>query len=74
MTILIQAKLKSSDDQTNINKYRVAANITTNNLSMKHHSKIDDDDKLLPFYIVPKCIRNQHNELEIDRTIATSLD
>ena len=28
MTTLIKTKLKKSDDQTNIDKYRVAANIT----------------------------------------------
>ena len=28
MITFIKAKLKKSDDQTNINKYRVAANIT----------------------------------------------
>ena len=28
MTTFIKAKLKKSDDQTNIDKYRVAANIT----------------------------------------------
>ena len=28
MTTFIKAKLKKSDDQTNIEKYRVAANIT----------------------------------------------
>ena len=28
MTIFIKTKLKKSDDQTNIDKYRVAANIT----------------------------------------------
>ncbi len=30
MTTFIKAKLKKSDNQTNLDKYRVAANITEN--------------------------------------------
>ena len=35
MTTFIKAKLKNSDDQKNINKYRVAANITENHIISK---------------------------------------
>ena len=35
MTTFIKAKLKKSDDQTNIKKYRVAANITEHHIITK---------------------------------------
>ena len=34
MTTFIKAKLKKSDDQTNIDKYRVTANITENHITL----------------------------------------
>ena len=37
MATFIKAKLKKSDDQTNIDKHRVYANLPKN-----HHSKIHD--------------------------------
>ena len=45
MATLIKGKLKKSDDNTNIDKYRVAASITeyhiiSNQSSEDHHSKI----------------------------------
>ena len=47
MTTFIKAKIKKSDDQTNIDKYRVDANITKYNFISKlvllriiHHIKI----------------------------------
>ena len=42
MTTFIKAKLEKSDDQMNIDKYRVAANITEYQikLSKSQHSKI----------------------------------
>ena len=44
MTTIIKAKLRKSDDQTNIDKYRVAAKITGYhiNLPKNHHTKIHD--------------------------------
>ncbi len=35
MTTFIKVKLKKSDNKTNIDKYRVAANITENNIPTK---------------------------------------
>ena len=35
MTTFIKTKFKVSDDQTNIDKYRLAANITENNIISK---------------------------------------
>ena len=47
MTTFIKTKLKKSDDQTNIDKYRVAANNTeyhiSNHTNNNHHSIIHDD-------------------------------
>ena len=44
MTTSIKAKLKKSDDPTNIDKYRVAVNIKKNYIkitfTMNHHSKM----------------------------------
>ena len=46
MTTFMKMKLKKLDDQTNINKYREAANITENHIKINHpknhHSKIHD--------------------------------
>ena len=42
MTTFIKAKIKKSDDQTNIDKYRVAANTIKYN-----HSKIDNDKVII---------------------------
>ena len=39
MTTFIKAKLKKSDDQTNIDKYRVAANITENHIISKSYEE-----------------------------------
>ncbi len=50
MTIYIKSKLQKSDDQTNIDKYRVA-NIKKYdikyNLPKNHHSKIHDDKAII---------------------------
>ena len=60
------AKLKKSDDHMNIDKYRVAANITEYHI-ISNLSKIHDDKantsckKSYAFYVLPKCIRNHHN-------------
>ena len=58
MITFIKTNLKKSDDLTNIDKYRVAANITENHIISK-----------LIRYIVPNCIRNHHTEFQFDRTI-----
>ncbi len=53
MTTFIKAKLKKSDDQMNIDKFRVAANIIEyhniykNNLPKNHHSRIHDDKAII---------------------------
>ena len=52
MTTFIKAKLKNLDDQKNIDKYRVAANITeyhsiSKYLSRDQHSKIHDDKTII---------------------------
>ncbi len=56
MTTIIKANLKKSDDQKNINKYRVAANITEYiyikiNLLENHHSKVHNDKIFISFMI-----------------------
>ena len=48
MTTFIKTKIKRSDDQTTIEKYKVAANITDItfikiNLSQNHQSKIHEE-------------------------------
>ena len=73
MTTLIKKNLKESDGQTNIDKYRVAANITE--LYFELDGRTDFLVKIigfLGFYVLPNCIRN-HNEFEIDRTILTCI-
>ncbi len=53
MTTFIKKKFKISDDQTNIEKYRLAANITEYHiiskliLQKKHYSKIYDDKVII---------------------------
>ncbi len=52
-------KLKQSDDKTNVDKYRIAANITEYHIMSKLNflnSKIHDDDAM----IVCKNVKNQH--------------
>ena len=61
MTTFIKAKFKKSDDQTNIDKYRVAANITEYhiqkyvkvNLTKNHPFKIFDDEAI---FSCTKCM------------------
>ncbi len=72
MTTFIKAKLKKSDDQTNIDNYRVAAKISEYhikiNLPQYQNSKIHDD------IIIPckKCLNGRtdflvpNTEFEID--------
>ena len=56
MTTFIKAKLKKADDQTNIEKYKVAANITEYhnkiNLNFKIHNQVGN-------YRMQKC-QNQY--------------
>ncbi len=52
MTSFIKAKLKKSDDQTNIDKYRIAANITEYyiikiSLPKNLHSIIPEDKAII---------------------------
>ena len=47
MTTFIKAKLKKSDDQKNIDKFRVAANIKKNVFPKNHHSKILYDNAII---------------------------
>ncbi len=81
MTTFMKTKFKKSDYQTNIDKYRLAANIY-------HYSQIHEDNAIFSCknvknqhirngrmdlsscYIVPNCIRNHHTECEIDMTIS----
>ncbi len=61
MTTFIKKKIKRPDDQTNIVKYKVAANIRDFtfikiNLSQNHQSKIHDEQA----NISCKNIKNQH--------------
>ncbi len=83
MTTFIKASLQKSDYQTNIDEYRVAANITRDYIISKM-VKINMFKKdVLTFwsglkscyalYIVPNCIRNHHTEFENDETILTCL-
>ena len=55
MTTFIKTKFKILDDQTNIDKYRVAATITECyikiNLPYKHHSKIYDDKAITKIHV-----------------------
>ncbi len=48
MKTFMKAKLKKSDDHTNIDKHRVTANITEYhiiiNVPKTHHSKINDNE------------------------------
>ena len=58
MTTFIKTKVKISDDQTNIDKYRLAANITEyhikdNNLTMNHYYKISNSEKKKNIQIGP---------------------
>ena len=59
-----KAKLKNSDDQTNIDRYRVAANITEYHIILKlifpknHHSKIHDDKAIISYKNVYKNVKN----------------
>ena len=55
MTTFIKTKFEKSDDQTNIDIYRVAANIDSTILTCIKHC--------YAFYTVPKCIIN-HSEFE----------
>ncbi len=57
MTTLIKTKFKKSDDQINIDKYRVAANITEYHIKAKilnHYSKIHKDKAVISFINVGK--------------------
>ncbi len=50
MSTFLKAKLKISDNKTNIDKYRVAANVIIlyqNHFSNNHHSKIHDDKAII---------------------------
>ena len=54
MTIFIKTELKKADDQTDIDKYSVAANNTEYllyvikiNLPYKHYNKIHDDKTII---------------------------
>ena len=52
MSTFIKAKLKKSDDQTKIEKYRLAANITEYYIVSKsniinQHSKIHDNKRII---------------------------
>ncbi len=51
MTTFIKVKLKKSDDQTKIVKYRVAANISEHHISKliseNHQSKIYDNEAII---------------------------
>ena len=54
MTILLKVKLKKSDDQTNIDKYRLAANITEYHIISKliflrrlRYSKINEHKAII---------------------------
>ncbi len=62
MTTSIKAKLKKSDDQTNIVKYRIAVNITEYhikiNILKNHHSKIHEKDNYF-LYKIQVNVKNQ---------------
>ena len=49
----MKVKLKKSDVQKNIDKYRIAANITSYNIKINlqknHHSKMHDDKATISF-------------------------
>ena len=51
MITLIETKFKKSDNQTNIDKYRVAANVSEYyikiNLPSNHHSKIHNNKAVI---------------------------
>ena len=55
---LKKAKLKESDDQTNINKYKVAANIKKYNIISKLIFRRSIIPKCYAFYILPNLLDN----------------
>ncbi len=53
MTIFRKLKLKKTDDQTNIDKYSIASNITEYhyikiNIPKNHHSQLHDNKPIIP--------------------------
>ncbi len=78
MTTVIKAKLKTSDDQTNIDKYRVADNITYRisyyiQINLRKSFGIDYRvASLSKRYFNNK--RNTHLKFEIETTILTGLN
>ena len=65
MTTLIKTKFKKSDDQTNIDTYRVAENNTEYhikiNLPYNHYFKIHEYEAIISWRkYVCKNIKNQH--------------
>ena len=74
MTSFIKSKFTKSDEQTNIDKYRVAANITEYHIMLKliflriiipNFNIIE----LLHILSVPNCMMILHTEFEFVRTI-----
>ena len=72
MTTLITAKLKKTDDQTNIDKYRVAANIREQvsyyikiNFPQNHHSKVHADKAIIYVKIIFENIKNQNVQIDV---------
>ncbi len=61
MTTSKKVKLKKSDDHTNIDKYRVAANITECYMisKLKQNSKIHDVKAIISLQI---CMKNERKE------------
>ncbi len=61
MTTFINAELKKSHDQRNIDKYEITTNITEIkiNLPKNHHSKIHDDKSIILCKNVCKSVKNQ---------------
>ena len=62
MTIFINAKFKKSDDQTNIDKYRVAANITEYNIVSKLIFLIINITKFIKNYFMSKMDTGVYSE------------
>ena len=61
MTTFIKTKFNKSKGQKNINKFRVAANITAYhikiNLPQIHYSKIHEDKSIISSKNVKKCLK-----------------
>ena len=57
MITFIKTKFKISDDQTNIDKYRLSANITIN-LTTNRYYKIYDDKAIISIFLVTKVCNN----------------